>query len=243
MEHMPDAAKEVRVARWLRRCDVPAARLYPVEQPITIRGHPVTFWETISDSGEKAPAEALGAVLRRVHGCEITESVKLPALDIFERVGGRLEKAATIPRGQIDFLRRRLAELRKAYATLSFPFSPVALHGDAHVKNLMCTLNGATVLIDFEGFCKGPREVDLAVTATEFEIGWHTAADYHAFCDAYGYDVREWSGFEVLRDINLLKMTTWLMQNVGESAQEAEEFQRRLATLRQPTSASRWQPF
>ncbi|WP_228986425.1 MULTISPECIES: phosphotransferase family protein [unclassified Micromonospora] len=241
--HLRDAEKEVRVARWLERCEVPAARLYPVEQPILVGAHPVTFWRKVADTGDKASASALGAALRLVHDCGIDDAVGLPRLDIFGRVGDRLSKAANVSPEVLNFLHSRLGNLRTAYAALSFPSPPVALHGDAHVKNLICTPDNEAILIDFEAFCFGPPEVDLSVTATEYEIGWHSPEDYHAFCEAYGADVREWSGFQILRDINLFKMTTWLMQNVGESDLHAEEFDRRLATLRRPTARSQWQPF
>lgn len=242
-EHLKDVEKEVRVARWLERCEVPAARLYPAEQPILISEHPVTFWQRVADSGEKASASALGTALRLIHDCGIDDTVELPRLDIFGRVSARLNKATNVPPESVDFLRSRFEDLRKAYAALSFPRSPVALHGDAHVKNIICTPDSKAILIDFEAFCFGPPEVDLAVTATEYEIGWHSLTDYQAFCEAYGADVREWHGFRVLRDINLFKMTTWLMQNVGESDLHAEEFERRLATLRRSAITSEWQPF
>ncbi|MFJ5667601.1 phosphotransferase family protein [Micromonospora chalcea] len=242
-EHLEDAEKEVRVARWLERCNAPAVHLYPAEQPILIDDHPVTFWKKVPDSGEKASARALGAALRFVHGCEVDDSVALPALDPFGRVDARLGKAKDVPPEAIDYLRCRLSDLRTAYAELSFVSPFVALHGDAHVKNLICGPDGTTTLIDFEAFCLGPPEVDLAVTATEFEIGWHGPTEYEEFCEAYGADVREWHGFQVLRDINLFKMTTWLMQNVGESSLSAQEFERRLASLRGTAPLSGWQPF
>jgi aminoglycoside phosphotransferase (APT) family kinase protein len=242
-EHLKDAEKEVRVARWLERCDVPAVRLYPAEQPLLINDHPVTFWRKVADSGEKASTSDLGSALRAVHNCDIDDAVALPELDIFGRVGARLDKATDVLPEAVNFLRSRLNDLRTAYATLSFPSPSVALHGDAHVKNLICTPDKDAILIDFEAFCFGPPEVDLAVTATEHEVGWHSPADYEAFCEAYGADVREWSDFHVLRDINLFKMTTWLMQNVGESKLHAQEFDRRLTSLRQSTIESGWQPF
>jgi galactose-1-phosphate uridylyltransferase len=50
-------------------------------------------------------------------------------------------------------------------------------------------------------------------------------------------------GFPVLRAINELKMTTWLMQNIGESEQVAREFRTRLASLRDGEGPRRWRPF
>ncbi|OJF15542.1 hypothetical protein BG844_03990 [Couchioplanes caeruleus subsp. caeruleus] len=208
-------------------------------------GHPVTFWEVVPDSGSKVQAGELGSVLRAVHACPVPTQLDLPALNIFGRVEGRIDAASGIGGAVLTFLRKRLHDLVDAYEQLVFNGEPVALHGDAHVKNLIRTPEGEAVLIDFEGFCLGPREVDLAVTATEYEIGWHSDRDYENFCSTYGMDVRSRPGFQILRDVNLLKMTTWLMQNVQESREVADEFERRLEALRCPAKLAglAWQPF
>jgi hypothetical protein len=53
------------------------------------------------------------------------------------------------------------------------------------------------------------------VTATEYLIGWYSDVQYADFVHAYGHDVMNWDGFPVIRAINELKMTTWLLQNIG----------------------------
>lgn len=50
-------------------------------------------------------------------------------------------------------------------------------------------------------------------------------------------------GYPVLRDINELKMTTWLMQNVNENETIAQEFRNRLFCLQNPEAPRRWRPF
>lgn len=243
IEVLEDARKEVRVAAWLEGCGIPAARLHHMDQPMIIREHPVTFWQRVPDSGNKASAGELGTVLRQLHDCTVPESLQLPTFEIFGRVDKRLNRAKEVPDADVDFLRERLADLRGAYASLALNSAQSAVHGDAHVKNLICTPRGERVLIDFEAFARGPREIDLAVTATEYEIGWHTSKEYKEFCAAYGVDVRDWNGFPVLRDINMLKMTTWLMQNIHEGPEVRAEFSRRLETLRDPAGATEWKPF
>jgi hypothetical protein len=74
-------------------------------------------------------------------------------------------------------------------------------------------------------------------------VGWHDDEEYAAFVDSYGFDVMTWEGFSVLRSINELKMTTWLMQNVGESDRIAREFENRLASLRDDDAPRPWHPF
>ncbi|MBL7498758.1 aminoglycoside phosphotransferase family protein [Frankia sp. CNm7] len=115
---------------------------------------------------------------------------------------------------------------------LDFALALGPIHGDAHVANLMVA-EGGPVLIDFERFGWGQPEWDLAMTATEYRTaGWWTDAQYRAFVDAYGFDVTDWSGFEVLRRVHEIRMTTWIMQNVHLPSEIAAEYERRMITLR-----------
>lgn len=75
---------------------------------------------------------------------------------------------------------------------------------------------GQVRLLDFEVFAFGHREWDLAVTGTRRKsFEWITEGEYRQFSDAYGYDILKWDGFDTLRSIRELTMTTWLMQLVS----------------------------
>ena len=66
---------------------------------------------------------------------------------------------------------------------------------------------------------------------------------YGQFVGAYGYDVTRWTeGFDILRAVHELKMTTWLMQNIAESHEIAGEYQARMRTLQGEPSPG-WRPF
>ena len=238
-----DARKEVAVASWLRDAHLPAAETTAHSQPLLVRGHPVTFWNLIDDSGKKPPLAALGEILERLHALPVPDQLGLPSFNIFDRVSGRIDQAKVLTDRERTFLTQRLEQLQRDYQALSFPLATAAVHGDAHQGNLIERPDRQVVLIDFERFACGPPESDLAVTATEYLIGWHTDADYASFCEAYGFDVLQWDGFGVLRAINELKMTTWLMQNVGESEQVANEFRTRLASLHDDDAPRDWNPF
>nr|BFE88179.1 hypothetical protein GCM10020093_107800 [Planobispora longispora] len=213
------------------------------EQPRLVRGKPVTFWRFVDDSGEKASVKDLARILRQLHSFPVPAGLPLPELDIFGRVSERIATAEVLSDQDRDFLTDRLAELRGSYTNLRYPLAPCAVHGDAHQQNLIKTPDGKILLIDFERFAFGQPETDLAVTATERLIGWHTPREYEGFATAYGFDIMGWEGFPVLRSINELKMTTWLMQNVNESEQVAQEFQVRFASLRDDEAPRAWTPF
>jgi Ser/Thr protein kinase RdoA (MazF antagonist) len=238
-----DAEKEVAVASWLRDSGLPVAEPLDLAQPILALGRPVTFWKLIDDSGAKATLADLAAILRSLHALPVPDSLHLPAFEIFDRVANRIARTDHLADQNRDFLATRLDHLREAYTDLDFALPAGAIHGDAHQANLIRKPDGTIILIDFERFAFGPPESDLAMTATEHLIGWHTDTDYRAFCDTYGFDVMQWSGFPVIRAINELKMTTWLMQNVGESDAIADEFRTRLASLHDDDAPRNWRPF
>ncbi|MFF5111589.1 phosphotransferase family protein [Streptosporangium sp. NPDC000509] len=242
-EVLADATKEVAVAKWLRDSGLPAAEPTDHEQPIIVRDRPVTFWQFINDSGEKATTGDLARILRQLHHLPVPPDLPLPKFDIFGRVTERITKADTLRDEDQEFLIKRLFDLREQHKNLHYPLEFCAVHGDAHQQNLIKSTDGGIFLIDFERFAFGPPESDLAVTATEHLIGWHTPDDYSSFAKSYGFDVMEWEGFTVLRSINELKMTTWLMQNVNESDKIAREFQIRLSSLHNDDTPRGWSPF
>jgi Ser/Thr protein kinase RdoA (MazF antagonist) len=242
LDVLADAEKEVAVASWLRDAQLPAAQPARCEQPIIARDRPVTFWKLIDDSGIKATIADLGAILHQLHALPVPASLRLPSLDMFGRVGERID-AADLAGADRSFLAGRLRALRAQYQDLSFQLPLSAVHGDAHQSNLIKRPDGAVILIDFERFAFGHPETDLSMTATEYLIGWHTDDQYAAFVRAYGCDVMDWDGFPVLRAVNELKMTTWLMQNTGESDRIAGEFRTRLASLHDSDAPRDWHVF
>jgi Ser/Thr protein kinase RdoA (MazF antagonist) len=242
MGYWDDAVTEVNVSHWLAGHHFPAAQTYDVAQPIKTSGHPVTFSRFITGrSGDQRDIATMGSVLRRLHETPGPTTFTLPPEDILGRVEPRIA-TARISADDRRFLLLLTEDLRAKVSTLDFPLQPAPTHGDAHNENLIIR-QGEPVLIDFERFAWGQPEWDLAMTATEYLTAkWWTVDQYAKFCDAYGYDVTDWAGFDVLRAVHELKMTTWLMQNVAESAEIADEYQVRMRTLHGEPSPG-WQPF
>lgn len=243
MDYWADVAKEVDVARWLAQIRFPAAQVTDVPQPVSIEGHPVTFWYFIvGRPGDRRDIATLGTILRRLHATPPPATFLLPHENILGRVRRRIN-AAMVPSADKSILLKRLSCLQAELLGLRFPLRPAPTHGDAHTENLIIC-DGRPVLIDFERFAWGQPEWDLAMTATEYLTAkWWTGDEYGQFVDAYGYDVTCWTeGFGVLRAVHELKMTTWLMQNVAESPEIADEYQVRMRTLRGEPSSD-WRQF
>ncbi|WP_280423236.1 phosphotransferase enzyme family protein [Nocardia carnea] len=241
MNHWDDAEKEVAVSNWLSVQRFPAAQTYgSARQPIEINGHPVTFWRFISGRpADIAEAGTLGRLLRRLHQFERPANLKLPAAQAFGHVTARLE-TAPIPEVDADFLRHRVRELEQEIDSLTFELPAAALHGDAHVKNVMIADDGQATLIDLEAFAFGAAEWDLAKTAAETSMGMLAEQDYAAFVDGYGYDVTTWSGWPVMQAIQQVKMISWLAQNVEHSARLRGEYEKRITTIRTGVLAEPW---
>jgi len=241
--HWDDATKEVAVAKWLSVAGVPAAQVWPVDQPLDVAGYPVTFWRYIAGRrGGPGDVRVLGRLLRRVHELPAPADFRLPAQDPLQRVRPRIE-AARVAEDERSFLLQVFDELLAAISELEFPLPEAVNHGDAHVQNLMIT-DGRAELIDFEGFCWGHPEWDLAMTATEYvTAGFWTPEQYGQFVDAYGFDVSTWSGFDVLRRAREISMTTWLMQNIDEAREIRAEFDKRMTTIRTGRPTVSWSPF
>lgn len=239
---LSDASKELRVARWLIASDFDTAEPYDLDEPLMIDERPVTFWRYIEHDDTKATADQLGAVLRALHDLNPPDSLDLPRYKMFGRVDMRIDSFHQFPEADRAFLRERVQELREAYSQISFPLNECAIHGDAHVANLLRRVGGGVTLIDLESFAYGHPEADLAVTAGEKLMGWHTDEDYSGFVRAYGFDLFDWDGFSTIQAIGELKATTWLMQNLGHSASIDAEIYRRLDDLRHPERPRGWTP-
>jgi thiamine kinase-like enzyme len=167
---------------------------------------------------------------------------ELPSFDPLQPSAARLDKADDIPAGDRDFLRTRCTELNEGLCHLEFALPRGPIHGDAHTRNLL-TDRGQVVLLDFEAAVIGPREWDLLPTSIAQDRYGLPAAHYREFANAYGFDVETWPGYLVLREIRELTMTTWIMQNVGESEAAAAEFALRVASLREKDTERAWNFF
>jgi Ser/Thr protein kinase RdoA (MazF antagonist) len=241
-DRLPRVEKELCVARWLAAAGIPAVHVQEdVEQPLTVGGHPVSFWRTVT-GGDREPTQAdlaqLLAAFHLLRDCPCD----LPTFDPLGPSALRLARARGVAPVDLEFLRTRCTSLTELFRDLTFALPVGPIHGDAHTGNLLVDA-GQVVLSDFESSAIGPREWDLLPTAIAVERYGLAGDRYRQFAGAYGFDVRGWSGYPVLREIRELTMTTWIMQNVGESSAIADEFARRVGSLRDRDFERAWKLF
>jgi len=234
--------RELCVARWLAATGVPAVRVYEeIDQPLLVDDHPVTFWHMVT-GGDPVPTHVdLARLLAAFHAAGQCPC-DLASFDPLRTSQSRLAEAVGVAPSDRDFLRARCAELNDQLQHLAFALPRGPIHGDAHTNNLL-TDRGQVVLLDFESAAVGPREWDLLPTAIGVERYGRPEEQYREFAHTYGFDVRAWAGYPVLREIRELTMTTWIMQNIRESPEIAAEFALRVASLRERDFRRAWNFF
>ena len=239
------ARKEARVANWLAAHQFPAERLASVKQPVILDEFAVTFWEFIEEDEKRPTPEELGALLFALHKIPEPSDLSLSFFEPMPKIENRLATVGGfLPREDVTFLDQRREELQLEFGHLKFPLGFGPVHGDCHAGNLMRDQTGLVKLIDFEDFCWGPREWDVCVEAVRYySFGWVSDEDYAEYTSAYGFDPLRWSGFPVVKAIRELNMTTWLAQQLGQSAEVDEEVHKRISDLRDSQAPRNWRPF
>ncbi|MFJ4640218.1 aminoglycoside phosphotransferase family protein [Streptomyces hygroscopicus] len=242
---LEEMERAVGVARWLESENFPATRvLAGAQQPAVVGGRVVTFWESVQEREEYATVEELADLLRRLHWLEEPESLGLPYFDPVAKLWKRLRALDGVAEDDRKFLEERAGKLAKEYDRLDFVLPFGLIHGDANIGNVLRHRDGHAVLIDLDDFVLAPREWDLILTAIFYDrFGWHTRSEYEAFVYRYGFDLMNWPGYSVLADLRELMMVVWLGQQVSASAKSADEFARRIESLRAGNDRRDWKPF
>lgn len=238
--------RAVRVARWLEEERFPANRVLPgASQPLVVGGRVVTFWESVQDAEEYATVTELADLVKRLHWLEEPELLGLPYFDPVAKVRASLgELGGGVRPEDVAFLADRVGRLEKAYARLDFVLPFGLIHGDANIGNVLRDRAGHAVLIDLDSFVLAPREWDLIQTALFYDrFGWHTRTEYESFVHHYGFDVMNWPGYPVLADLRELMMMLWLGAKAAAEPKAAEEFARRVESIRTGGNRRDWRPF
>lgn len=235
------AKREVRVARWLTSCGLPVERPFDVVQPDASCALPVTFWHAVD--GQWTTPDRLAEILRELHNLVPPAYLGLPLLDPFARMRQRLAGSPDLDIEVRNELESMIAQQETGLPAALAGREEVVLHGDANIGNVLLTAEGEVILFDLEGFCLGPRIWDLMITAVYRDLGWHTEAEYAAFCAAYGENPSDDPAFPAVAAVQQLRMVCWLAQRTGDDPVIAEEFAMRLTDLRNPDRPRRWNPY
>ena len=239
-----NAVRQAKVSRWLNSIGYPATRAASVEQPVEADGRMVTFWESVAPKTVYAPIEQVAELIRRLHELVAPPSLDLPELQPFGIFGDPVPSFDGLDADDAAYLRERFEWARRTFPVLDLPLARGVIHGDANVGNVLVDMDGRPVLIDLDSFSVGPREWDLIQTALFADrFGWHTEDEYRTFVEVYGYDIRQWDGYETLADMREIAMTVWLSKKAANDEGAAAEAHKRITAMRTGGSRRDWGPY
>lgn len=237
--YIPRAELAVSAATVFADHGVPAIRLLPgVAQPVRVGEHVATVWQAVTPTGPRPGGADLAHLLRSVHAL-VPPFQGLPEWDPLTDFDNRVRHTTAMAPVDRDFLLHRSTELGAAVAELRFALPAAVLHGDAHLGNVIPGPEGP-VLCDFDSCSVGPPEWDLTPVAVADVRFRRPPAHQRDFAAAYGFDVREWEGFEVLHGIRDLKLIAGVFPRPGSPPAVQTELARRLASLRAGRQSDRW---
>ncbi|MDI5975943.1 phosphotransferase [Amycolatopsis magusensis] len=191
----------VQVTRWLATQPGPIA-LPPVpgHQPVIAADAVATFWPHQPTTTAPSPSD-VAVLLRRLHALP-TPPFPVPPYQPLQR----LAEALTVDQQRLHpalaqddhrWIRHRARTVADTFAKTSFPLGQGLIHADAHRGNLIRDAgHGHWLLIDWDGTCLAPRELDLLFGLPDH---FHEPeADRRLFLGAYGYDSLDWPEWPLL---------------------------------------------
>lgn len=230
------------VTRWLARRGFPTVRPadHITEQPLLVEGTTITFWEYVPTAHVGVTTADLGQLLHRLHRLAVPDFPLRTLSDPLASVRTNLRQHPdALSLYERTWLAARIDDLTAQWETLPFAEPPVIVHGDAWIDNLLRHRDGHPVLCDWDSVAIGPREWDLVHSHHGEKRFGLRSSDIDGFTNAYGYDLREWAGYETLMAIRDLYAIGIHIRNAHGDPFSHRELRRRINSLTAQT-AERW---
>lgn len=204
--------REVELSRFLaeRGCNVTRPATLLSAGPHEREGLVISFWEEEQLIAERPEPHAAGAALREAHRAlaEYDTSL-LPIWGSVEEARQVFARARLFDESQRHRMQLAWENVDAIVASAaSRSASLQAVHGDAHIANVLATPRGP-VWTDWEDAFVGPVEWDIASLRSKAELFGEEREDIEAMTAAYGsdYDV------DLTRDLGLVRnvqVISWL---------------------------------
>jgi Ser/Thr protein kinase RdoA (MazF antagonist) len=236
--------QQLEFARWLVDNEFPTSAPF-LDEPVVVGCTLVTTWSRIrGEPGREADRVEFGQLLRHFHALTDSYQGPMPEWEPLGRLGQRLDEVPsddTFSEDDRKTLCRWRDDLVSAARELEWVLDPGPLHGDVHTGNLIVNESGQ-YLVDLDRIARGPREWDLTQPVGSLQRFGGDPAQVDEFMAGYGWDLRSWSGSEILVSLRLLFMTSWLL-TVPRNDRVRAEISTRMSYWRQPSDAAgRWNP-
>jgi hypothetical protein len=239
----PVAAVErtVQLVQWLTDSAFPTVPLHPgIAQPQIIDGHPVTFWTYLPQPDDcPVTAEQISKPLSMLHTLTAPD-LALPSHDNVRAIRSSLAKITSLPSSTITFLADRTTRLETDLAQVEFALPPGLIQGDPQHRNALHDGGGGVVLCDWDTVCIGQPEWDLVTMEVHCRRFGYPPSHYHAFATAYGFDIRQWPGYNTLRDLRELRMVTTNARKTHHAPDSLHEVERRTEGLMREDHTRIW---
>ncbi|MGC4939287.1 phosphotransferase enzyme family protein [Kribbella sp. DT2] len=237
-ERLEDLNRTLALVRWIVSHGVLTVPPSPHEQPLQSAGCLATFWPYIAQQDKtRVTAGDLGQPLKALHA--LTPALDLPSLDMIDGIRSSLAASRILTAEERQFLSQYSDKIAAAVTSVRYELPPGLIHEDPQHHNALQTKQG-TALIDWDGACIGPREWDLVTIEIHCRRFFPDPHEYSRFVDAYGIDIRNWSGYEPLRDLRELRMITTNARKSAPSSPQADEVHTRIDQLRQGQREMLW---
>ncbi|MFF2819463.1 phosphotransferase [Kitasatospora cineracea] len=233
-----DVRRTVALVQWLTAMRFPTVELLPVEQPVLVGQHAVTFWRYLPQPQRAVPAGYLADPLRALHQLPLPP-FEIRSLDTVAAIRRSIGVTAALPENDLDFLSAHVSALEAELTQVRYLLEPGVLQGDPQHRNALHS-NGAAVLCDWDTACFGPPELDLVTVEIHCRRFGYGRSHYEEFADRYGFDVTAWDGYPVLRDLRELRMVTTNAKRAPVGSNTLAEVRRRIAGIRKSDAEMRW---
>jgi hypothetical protein len=228
-ERPEDLDRTLALVRWIVSEGILTVPPTPHEQPLESAGCLATFWPYVTQQDQpRVTAGDLGRPLRALHA--LSPPIDLPPLDLIDGIRNAIASSRILSGPEREFLTTYSDKAAAAAATVQYELQPGLIHEDPQHHNALQMKQG-TALIDWDGACIGPREWDLVTIEIHCRRFFPDPAEYTQFVDAYGLDIREWSGYKAIRDLRELRMITTNARKSAPGSLPAAEVHTRIAQL------------
>ncbi|MDX3367414.1 phosphotransferase [Streptomyces sp. ME02-6987-2C] len=234
-----DVARTVAFVHWLMDARFPTVPLYPVDQPVIVDGHAVTFWAYLPQPGRSVDAAQLAKPLYALHTLP-SPKLEFPRHDNLRAIRRSLSAITCLPTDALQFLSTEADRLEEELEEIEFPLAEGLIQGDPQHRNALHTADGGAVLCDWDTVARGQPEWDLVTVEVHCRRFGFGQAHYQAFADAYGWDVTKWPGYETTASIRELRMITTNARKVHHAPASLTEVQKRVEGLRKQNSLLQW---